>query len=844
MNRWSFLPDLGDFVRAAHPKHHRYTNDMKKKARKRVVLILGAVNIVLQFWVVNRGSASDSQTVQTVQIGRPARPYRIDFVNANGKSSLTVGPRSVVVPLDEVKRLQVETVEVANDGKVAIVRMFGPKNEQAAAVVTKPKGGEAEIAWIRRLDPKGDPGERTGDVLEVRDRNGDGKPEVVVGRFREGVRICGETKTILNPEAIESDSLRLHSVRMGNFISPGSSSVIATRQSPGPTAAPLVKALSFTAASSQLGADPSDPAPSISVSDGLASTLWIEEGISGASGEFITARREASAWPIKAFAFVFAPDDKERASKLARPKRFWIVSDDGQQVEVQVSEDPGLYPGERFWVVPQKPLQGSCVSIVLEESFPAKRLKNAPTAIAEVQAFTDLDFGGGIAQLVAEIVGDTALAADAAQLLAEMGEPAAALMAQSWDRMSPFGRRRAIRAFGVLAKTVAIARSALSHAARDSDETVSAEALDALANGGVEAVKELRPLVKEDGPLGDRAALALAGAAPQEAVSELLDAFEVKGGTERPILRKALSKAIEKSGEKGQEQVKIWLKNEHSVTVLTSVTLAISPVAQARPLAEELVDTLSSKATLFQEQWRLVQACLWLPAHPRTDRWLIRWAQQDPQWMLRVAALRVLSLRKTPGATEVFRGALKDPYPRVRVAALAALGADMSASESIAQYARNDIWPLVRAAAMEALGDRRTGIRALTDGVSDPAKVVRATAIRVLARQKERGAWQAVQKRLQDGDEWPEVTTEAVVYTKTLCIPEAAASLKWLVDRGLAANAWLPDVEVAAVALETLGYIGGPQAIRAYQAASSPAAPAVLQTAAKLAAKYHEPCKP
>jgi HEAT repeat protein len=817
---------------------------MKKKAKKRVFLFFVTVNIMLQLGAVNRGSASETPIEQTVQIGRPARPYRINVIHANGKPRLAIGRRSVVVPLEEVKRLQVEIVELANNGKVAVVRMYGSKNEQAAAVVTKPKGSEAEIAWIRRLDVKGDPGERAGELLEVRDRNGDGIPEVVVGRFREGLRICGESETILNPKEIASDSLALLPVRLQKFTATESIPVIATRQSPGPTAVPLVKTLTFTAASSQLGANPLDPAPSISVSDGLASTLWIEEGISGASGEFITARREASAWPIKAFAFIFSPDDVERASKLARPKRFWIVSDDKQQLEVQVPEDPGLYPGERFWVVPPKPLQGSCVSIVLEESYPAKRQKNAPTAIAEVEAYTDLDFGGGIARLIAEIVGDTALAADAAQLLAEMGEPAASLISQAWERMSPLGRHRAVRVFGALAKTVDEARSALSRAARERDESISAEAIDALARGGVAAAKELIPLAKENGSLGDRAALALVRAKPQEAVSVLLDAFESTRGTERPILREALARAIDKSGEKGQEQLVVWLKKEHSVAVLTSVTLAISPVAQARPIAEELIDTLSSKVTLFQERWRLVQSCVWLPARPHTDTWLAQWAQRDPQWMLRVAALKALSQRKSAGATEVFEGALKDQYPRVRVAALGALVADTRASESIAQCARNDDWPLVRAAAMEALGNERTGIKVLIDGVNDPAKVVRATAIRVLARLREGRAWQAVQKRLQDGNEWPDVTTEAIAYAKTLCIPDAAASLKGLVDRGLAANAWLADMDVAAIALETLGYIGGPQAVRSVQAASSAAAPPALQAAAKLAAKYREPCKP
>ena len=50
--------------------------------------------------------------------------------------------------------------------------------------------------------------------------------------------------------------------------------------------------------------------------------------------------------------------------------------------------------------------------------------------------------------------------------------------------------------------------------------------------------------------------------------------------------------------------------------------------------------------------------------------------------------------------------------------------------------------------------------------------------------------------------------------------------------------------EVAALALEALGYIKGPQAAAKFRAASLPVAPAALQAAAKAVARFRKPCTP
>jgi hypothetical protein len=100
-----------------------------------------------------------------------------------------------------------------------------------------------------------------------------------------------------------------------------------------------------------------------------------------------------------------------------------------------------------------------------------------------------------------------------------------------------------------------------------------------------------------------------------------------------------------------------------------------------------------------------------------------------------------------------------------------------------------------------------------------------------------------VEKRLLDEGEWPVVMTEAVSFARRLCISRSAKTLRQVVDRGLKPEPWMPDVDLAALALETLVHIGAPEAESAIRAASSPAAPALLRTTADRAANSQDRCK-
>jgi HEAT repeat protein len=817
---------------------------MLKYPLNQAFLLSVSISIAVQPLAIGRAAAQPIPFRESVSIGLPARSYQTSIVTSGGKNYLKVGRHSVAIPDKKISAVKVESIELSGGGKIAIVRIYSEDGQQLAAIVSTPDGSRPETIWLRSVSLSGDRGERTGDAIEIADRDGDGKPEVVVGRVRDAVRICGQNQTVLSAETIDAKTFRLRPAKFMPDSRRPIETVVASKQSPGPTSAPLIKALAFTGASSQLGADPADVAPPIALNDGSISSVWIEEGAPGKTGEFVTARNDAATRPIKALAFIFSPGDPNQANKLARPKKLWLISDAAEQIEVQIPEDPASSPGQRFWVVPKNPLRTACLSVVLDEAYRTEQSTAAPVAIAEIETYTDLDFGGGLKQLLKEMSGNTAEGANAAELLSLVGEPAIEPISRAWQGLDSTGRRRAVRIFGKLAKSSEAARVALSLGARDADDGVSKEAFEAFAVAGPVVVPELLSLVLEQGRTGDRAANALAQAAPIEAVDALLKVLEQKNGSETPLQRQALAKSLEKSGETGKRTIDNWLSREHSAELLASVVFSVAPVEKLRATATRLLEKIVEQKISFPAMWHLIEACKLLNPSAIVDAWLVTLSQREERWMLRAAAVRALYDRRSPSQEMAVANALRDSYPRVRASVVPLLADVQSSSDAVAQFARNDPWPLVRASALEALGGTGKEKSTIIAGVTDPAKTVRLTAIRVLAKNREKSGWSAVKERLKDRNEWPEVTAAAIGYAKMMCVSEASSDLKWLVERGLKADAWLRDVEVAATALEALGYISGPEAMEIIKNASLPGAPAQLQVAAKVAAKFQKPCAP
>ena len=772
---------------------------------------------------------------QTLAVGRPAKPVRIEIVSAAGVVELHAGTARLELPLSRVSATEFRSVKLAGGAAVAVVEL-SDGSRRHAALVGRDARKRPNFLWSGRLDLHGDAGERGRDVLEVSDRTGDGAPDLIVGRFHERAHICGQQYTLLDPRAVDPSSLRLRPVLLDR-LQPTDGSVdtiqsLAERPQAVGDQPLLGGMLRAQAVSSQPGPpDPTVVTPPTMLTDQDATTHWVEGRGSGGRGEFVTFRWDAPTWPIRAIALrgpAASPD-----TRIRLPQRVTLVGNTGQ---LKVELNASTAPGQRHWIVPPKPLPWSCLSIVLgKHDGPASHF----SALAEVEVYTALDFGEGLDKLVEEVVGDTPRARAAVDGLSAVGAKAVPALRAAWPRMTSVGRRRTLQVFGRLAPRDADARAGLRAAVADPDGEVSEAALSALLTTGEPALDQLAELAVLPGAQGDRVARTLGRNLPAQSFGILLSAFTVTGGSERPALREALRASLRRGGDNAASvrQLLAWLDRTPDVSARAAVALALCQVDSARPAVAGLVAQSIGEAQTFPDQWRLIRAAAELPAGEPVDGWLAGLAREGDPWMLRAEALKALSNRGASAHGRVATAALRDPYPRVRMAALAGLKPEARDFDAIAERAQNDRWAMVRAAALGSLSTTPASTTALRQALGDRSPLVRAAAVRGLIALGEAAAWPLIEKRLQDKNEWPEVQSQAVRFVGQLCIQAGGPTLLEVLRRGLLPNAWEPDVVVAMEAFEALLRLGGNHSKSALQIAKRPLVPESLRRAAEQAVK-------
>jgi HEAT repeat protein len=785
---------------------------------------------------------------RTVQLGRPGRPVPLRVEAVDGVLRLRIGTTDAALPIDAASDVTVEEITLAGGAGVAVLRV-GEGARSAAVVVTAP-GPRPIVAWSGRTDLHGDPGERSADLVEVTDRNGDGAPDVLVGRVRESARICGAERSVVAAQAIDPQTQTLRPVTLNQIRDAAESmEILASAASPGPEGAPRLALLRIVGASSRDGEGDAPSAPRELERPGP--TYWAEGRGGAGRGEFVTARLERAGLPIRALALTVSPTDAV-AARLGRPRTLWLVGDAGPPLHVTIPEDAARQPGRRYWITPSEPLTWGCVSVVLDEAYlPAGASEAATrTALAGIEAFTDVDFEGGLDRLVRGLVGDGPDAGQATEALARIGDPAVAPTAAAWARMSAVGRRRAVRVFASTSRPSAppsasesaaaatdaaraAAIAALVTAAGDPDESVRDAAVVALSRAGDAGRDGLARATALGGPGLDVAARSLADAGAP-AVAAILAAIAQPGGTERPALRDALTRAVQLGGEAAREEASRWFA-AHAPTpdVRAAIVVGLAATPEGVPLAKVLVAIAPAPDAPFAERQRFVRAAARLPADDASDSWLAATARDAPEWMLRAAALEALAARRSPLVSAAARHALEDDYPRVRALALRLLEPTPDTADTLALLARHDPWPLVRVAAVAELGHRGTARAAVREALGDARESVRAAAVLALARTGDADAWPLVSARLHDDDEWPVVIDAGLAFARSRCREDARDGVIAVLRRGLRDDAWAPDAELAALALETAVTIGGALADEARRLAERSAASEALRATAR-----------
>jgi hypothetical protein len=763
-------------------------------------------------------------------VGQPARPAVVGVEQSAQAVEVVVDGVRSPLPIKSPQRADVQSIRLQNGATVALLRVTAAEGREAAALIGRKRNGKAELLWSGALDPRGDPGERRGHTVDVQDHTGDGIPDVVIGQFDERARICGQTRTLLRPQLLEPETLRLRPAALARLpeARAATAEVALTEESPGPTQRPLLRSLRLVGVSSQPGNE-SEPwlstLPS-ALTDGDPATYWSEGHGSGGRGEFASFQWDAPGYEIRALAIVPLPAKPPADRAFATVRSLWLVGDNGVRVKLKLPDR--VQAGQRYWASLATPLGGRCVSLVLDQTASPSG-KSAPAVLAEVEAYTELDFGGGIDRLVQQLAVGGSRAGDAAQLLGTLGPEVVGKLQKTWPTLPGPGRRRAVRVLAHHAESSPTARELLAAALDDADADVRRAAFAALIEAGPAARALLVPKIGEPGKEGDAAALALARSAPDEAIAALLAALAREGGSERAALREAIALSSRMGGAKVVESVRAWAATgTASVSARASLALALSAVQQAesaRPLASELIAGAAPQAEEFEDLWRLVQAARALAPAPQVDEWLAGIAKNDERWMLRAAAVEALAERKAPAAPQAAATALGDAYPRVRAAAATALASHVEGQRLLTEHALRDRWPMVRAASLDALAGQPGAEPVLRKGVGDASRFARAAAIRGLTRAKVRGAWPLVKERLADKKEWPEVLTEAVRFAAELCVHDAEKTLLTLLERGIKPDAWEPDAELGVQALEALLRLGGSAAKAAAALANSTAAP-------------------
>jgi hypothetical protein len=693
------------------------------------------------------------------------------------RSGRHVAEVSVPVVLDDATAERLDT----SAGPMIVVRATGAGRAYAWLVVER--AGAPAIAWSGRTDMHGDPGERVADAIETTDRTGDGRPDVVVGQLREGVTTCGAAPALLFPAAIDpTGALRPVMIARAG---PDRVEVTATIATPGPSAPPVGATLRMMGASSALGVtEAAMLAAPYALTDGDPATGWIEGRGGAGAGELAVARVDAPR-PIRALALV-----RSTASGVTAPRSVLILGNVGPALHVTLPD--GF---ERAWIALPEPRSWSCVAVVIE-SGPSDDAA-LHVGLGELEAYSELDFGGGIASLIESLVAEGPDAEHTADWLARAGTGAVEAVIASWDRLSALGRRRAVR-IAAAHPTNAPSLALLSMAAIDDEGDVRTDALDVLGRAGAPGMGALVALAGSDA--GEEAAARLALSRETFDPAPLLAALEGHGA-DRPNLRAALGARV--AHEPAIDDVVSAWAQSASTSAIAALALGVS---QSRPaLARDLVARATSHASEFADRYRLAVAAQHATPADANDAWLAEVATHAEEWMLRDAALDALALR-SPVA---IAAGLADDNPRVRATTARILAADPDSTGRLVDRATRDPWPMVRVAALDALAHRAQEVPTLRDRLADRSPMVRERAITLLTERGDRASWPMLATIFTDDDEWPRVTAAALEMASAFCVEDASEAIAAVMHRGTREGAWAPHVDVAVEALRIAIRLGG-----------------------------------
>jgi hypothetical protein len=796
--------------------------------------------VVLALLLVTPEVSAETGATAPAGGGLPALTVRVDL----GAGTVVAGALKLPIALDHAQlpddgNVTVEAVAIGAGRRVVHVRVPA-KDADGLAWEALLAGGQAQplFAGVTGLSA-GDPGERTGKVVRILPDSD--KSFVLVADVREDLHLCGQDVTLLDPEAVYPASLDLHPVtlqRLDPAQRAGAQPIVAVDK--GPRAEPSLASLLVARGSSVPGSR------GVELTDGNPATVWRESRPGMGQGEFVVMAAPKDV-PIARMQLVLSPPvldpvvDKEGAA----PKTLYLATGT-ETFQVTIPGDAWLKPGEAYEVVFPKPIEASCVSLVLSDAY-TRDLPHPQVGVAELIAYSEFDAPGATLDDVAKkLLGPRG--AVAAQVLERAGAAALSAVEHAYPDLDARGRALAIDV-------------AASH---DRCEESAPLLVRGLCEAGGEAPRKsheklercrgaapvLAAQLRTDAP--SRACVAptlaaLAGADALEPIADAMAATPVSDPATRVVLRAAFALALD--GAEPARLVGVLADPKRGAQARLEMMRAAGPrVSEARGESERTLTEIFAGAPAMRDRYvamgplgELARAGDTAAAGRIADA-----LAHDAEWPVRVRAAEVAT--GVPDAQVALLAASRDSEPRVREAALQSMAAFLvpGAIDAARATLAADRWSFVKVQAIGVLGHAQPSAdvdQSLGASLKDPSPRVRGAAVVALGRRRATTLHEAVRDRLDDASEDPDVRSAAARVLGALCDASSADRLTEFARKLGVAGTTEDEQQVALGALEGLAAMQPPDLADRLAPLRASTAPPSVSNAAERALKARGVCR-
>ena len=710
----------------------------------------------------------------------------------------TGATQSLPMPLrPDAAAATIEAIPVG-DGR-SVVRVRVPDTERKDLAFEALLSGQADAPIFAGLTgfALGSEGDRAGNVVLVYDRDEKSK-FVIVAESREDTRICGQTTTPLAPRGIDGRSMQLRGAtlhRIEKTQRDAATELTAKPRVPNP---PLLARVLVATGGSAPGSG--------ALTDGKLDGAWSEQRPGDGHGEFATMR---APFEVPIVSLVIVPTPTKPKAEGAAPHTIFVATDT-RLFRVNMPEDAWGAPEKAFEVTFPEPVKTTCLAVVLDEAYGHS---GAPeVSIAEISAVSKFDADGAkLADLAHALA--TPRGEEAAALLRRAGNDGLTAVVAEYPKLDGRGRALAVDVASSTGTCDGPGAELLTHALADKDTEVRKRALGRIERCGKAAGPALVAAVKsEDEARRAAAAPLLAAVASSIAIEPLAEQMGKGSSDTRRAVRSAYARAAT-SAPRTTLLAEIAKRDMPVLARLDLLRATGQQLPQLRPESDVAIADLLRASPDMPTRYLLAQPLASLARTPdATAGELSRLAElvrRDPDPAVRAHAVEV-SAGIGPLVPQLIAAAA-DPNPRVREAALKALGtAGMPtaiASAAQASTSKREPWTFVRVAAIDALGtlpQDTVSTAALVSALEDPSPKVRMSALGALGKHKVSAEAGKIRERLEDAKEDPDVRAMAARTLGVLCVQDAADRLT-----KLAMNARSPvdesDDRIGMAAIEALG---------------------------------------